>query len=59
MSDIKQTIQIEQAIDIPSGKIRLKGELKLPQGAAATVNCRKAGAACTIRQGRGALHKKS
>ena len=33
MRDVKQTIQIEQAIDIPSGKIRLEGELKLPQGA--------------------------
>jgi dienelactone hydrolase len=37
MSDIKQTIQIEQAIDIPSGKIRLEGELKLPQGATGVV----------------------
>lgn len=37
MSDMKQTIQIEQAIDIPSGKIRLEGELKLPKGATGVV----------------------
>ena len=37
MSDIKQTIQIEQAIDIPSSKIRLEGELKLPKGATGVV----------------------
>ena len=37
MSDMKQTIQIEQAIDIPSGKIRLAGELKLPQAATGVV----------------------
>ena len=37
MGDLKQTIQIEQAIDIPSGKIRLEGELKLPKGASGVV----------------------
>ena len=37
MSALKQTIQIEQAIDIPSGKIRLEGELKLPKGAVGVV----------------------
>jgi len=37
MSDMKQTIQIEQAIEIPSGKIRLEGELKLPKGATGVV----------------------
>ena len=37
MSDMKQTIQIEQPIDIPSGKIRLEGELKLPNGATGVV----------------------
>ena len=37
MSEMKQTIQIEQAINIPSGKIRLEGELKLPQGATGVV----------------------
>lgn len=34
---MKQTIQIEQAIEIPSGKIRLEGELKLPKGATGVV----------------------
>ncbi len=33
MSGKKQTIQIEQAIDIPSGNVQLEGELKLPKGA--------------------------
>ena len=34
---MKQTIQIEQAIYIPSDKIRLEGELKLPKGATGVV----------------------
>ena len=37
MSDMKQTIQIEQDIDIPSSNIRLEGELKLPKGATGVV----------------------
>ena len=37
MSDMNQTIQLEQAINIPSGQIRLEGELKLPKGATGVV----------------------
>lgn len=33
MSGKRQTIPIEQAIDIPSGNVQLEGELKLPKGA--------------------------
>ena len=37
MSDLNQTIQLEQAISIPSGQIELEGELKLPKGATGIV----------------------
>ena len=37
MSEKKQTVQIEQAIDIPSGNVQLEGELKLPKGASGVV----------------------
>lgn len=37
MSDTKQELQLDQAIYIPSGNIKLEGELKLPKGATGVV----------------------
>lgn len=37
MSDTKRELQLDQAIYIPSGKIKLEGELKLPKGATGVV----------------------
>jgi dienelactone hydrolase len=37
MSDTKNKLQVEQVIDIPSGKVQLEGELKVPQRATGIV----------------------
>jgi len=37
MSDTKAKLHLEQAINIPSGTVKLDGELKVPQGAAGVV----------------------
>jgi dienelactone hydrolase len=37
MSDIKHELQLDQAINITSGKVELEGELKVPQGATGIV----------------------
>ena len=37
MSDTKQNIQLDQVVKIPSGRVELEGELKVPQGATGVV----------------------
>lgn len=37
MNDMKHELQLDQAISIPSGKVELEGELKVPQGATGIV----------------------
>lgn len=37
MNNTKQELQVEQVVNIPSGKVELEGELKVPQGATGVV----------------------